>query len=662
LTLVLFVCGFPFQSEAVLKLARSADSHALAGHLQLLIDPSGEMELADVLAADKAGKFIPLPGFLNLGYTRSASWLRITISRGDDFPNDFFLWLEPPFINQLSVFVQETGRSDLASSYRRLEVGDHTAIKDRPMPHAAMVVPVSVDDDNERRVYIRAQTTSNHGLGGAFVTAERLAVQSLTWALFHGGFIAIALVVALINLIFALHLKDWTYGFYGIYALSLVPGQSAINGLFALLLPGQAHLLNDFFVGSGTGLGFAFFCLFVMQLLNTRDSFRWGHRYLVFIVLLGVVTTATATTVWYGDLARILLLNSYVLVVVVTTLGFIQWRRGLPAAGLYLVAFALTGLGGLISFSRALGLLPVNIFTLNSLEIGTAVHLIWMTLALSMRIRLAEEKLLAVSRDTEQRALQLAEGMVRELAEKQQQLAKALQSEQEIRNNLSVFIDMVCHEYRTPLSVLQTNLDIIKECLRKKLPIEEIRLEKISRAARRLAEVFSTALKNSFLHDTKITLQREPLVLMEYLRDCEKKIKELWGQENFSFSVQIPQNSVVNVDRKLLDTAIFNLVDNAVKYAHPETKIQVSIQQDKSHLHLEISNEVANLASVVGDELFRRFVRGNEASPAGGTGIGLYLVRRIIEQHSGRVTIEETADQHVVARITLPVETVGDQN
>lgn len=91
--------------DTSLVLNRSA-TYSLEGHLEMLSDPVGKLNLGDMLTGETATRFRKIPGFVNRGYTSEASWIRFSLSRSSSFPHDLFLSLGPSMLDNVTVYVQ----------------------------------------------------------------------------------------------------------------------------------------------------------------------------------------------------------------------------------------------------------------------------------------------------------------------------------------------------------------------------------------------------------------------------------------------------------------------------------------------------------------------------------------------------------------------------
>jgi two-component system sensor histidine kinase KdpD len=120
--------------------------------------------------------------------------------------------------------------------------------------------------------------------------------------------------------------------------------------------------------------------------------------------------------------------------------------------------------------------------------------------------------------------------------------------------------------------------------------------------------------------------------------------------------ISVPRQEVpVIADRKLVISALAQLIDNAIKYSVPESQININITMRDAEVVIAVQNEGQMIAPAHRERIFDRFYRapGTEQRPAG-TGLGLSIVRRIAEAHYGRVWTEGDADHGTIFVIALP--------
>jgi len=605
----------------------SSTDHELSGHMAWLSDPDGKISFAEVLAAQES--FQEIPGVLNRGYTSETSWVHFSFVRTEDFSSEFYLWLDHPYINNVTVYVQTGSDPGSETSYSRYDVGDHAPVSKRPLSHPNMVIPLTIQDHNAHSVYVRIQTNSSHSLSGRFLSSSDFIYTSNRTVFLQGGYFLIALVLGVFNLMHAIRLRDSIYTFYSGYLLTLGVRHLGAEGLMILIWPDAFHLLSDYLVGLGVMFNFCIFSFFVMRLFETRERFPWVHKYFQLIFSIGFIGSFFVKTEWYSLFAQLLIINGIVFTFLLLGLATRLMRQGVPEAKLYLIAFLPSSIGGIVLFLMLLGFLPVNWLTSNSLFIGSIFHMILTSLALTERVLMAEQKALLLSRDAEQIAIDRADKMTIDLQNKQKQLEQALVKEQRIRNSQAYFIDTISHEYKTPLAIIRANLDTLIMIEGKKTAMQEP-FAKMDRAIRRLVEIFELAVDNHH-HYQKNNIPMEPL-----MNEIIMEAKSIWG-ERFRVDIHIKDSFYVRGDKSFLKTALLNLLDNAIKYSPDGDSVNIALKNNRTTCDISIINKIDTKGDIDTNMIFDKFFRSSAHRNIEGKGIGLYIVHEIIKRHSGDI-------------------------
>ncbi|HWI40917.1 MAG TPA: sensor histidine kinase, partial [Verrucomicrobiae bacterium] len=472
-----------------------------------------------------------------------------------------------------------------------------------------------------------------------------------------GAFIGICLIVATINMVLAVRLRDRLYAYFSLYVLTHVAGAAGMEGLLPLFWPSAAHHLSDYLGEGGIALGASTFALFVMRLFETRRGSA-SHRYFLLTCLLGVAGFLAIPLGMHHRIGPLLAMNGLLFISVVTALGIGLVRRGIAAGHLFLTAFTVSNLGSVIAFLRLLGVVPLTWLTLYSLPLGTVLSMVLMTLALTRRVQAAEEKALAASREAEQRAITIAAGMTRELQEKQRKLTEALATEREALDRQVRFVEMVSHEYRTPLAIIRANLDILemKEGHPRSLSPN---IGKMKRAVTRLVEVLEVSLEGGRVkHRTDVPAWEE-IDLLPFLKDVVEEAKGLWGGR--IVELEGDAEGRLKGDRSLLKTLFLNLIDNAFKYSAEHSTVRVSVAREKGTLAVAVADSGRGIPPGELASVFEKYFRGGGSTDTPGAGIGLYLVRRITQQHGGEITIVSPgAGTVVTVRLPLSVAAAAE--
>jgi two-component system phosphate regulon sensor histidine kinase PhoR len=224
------------------------------------------------------------------------------------------------------------------------------------------------------------------------------------------------------------------------------------------------------------------------------------------------------------------------------------------------------------------------------------------------------------------------------------------------------FVANVSHELRTPLSILRGYIETLLDS--PKTPREELTriLRVMERHSDRLELLVEDLLTLAQLESGNPNLQMGTLDLSSFLpemvRDWEKKLTS----KQLNMSVDVPTDlSPIRVDRTRLQEALYNLLDNAVKYSREHGEIRLSARQRDSEIELTVSDDGIGITKEDLPRIFERFYRADKArgpDKVRGTGLGLAIVKHIAQLHGGRVEAESELDKGTTIRVVLPVDIV----
>lgn len=213
------------------------------------------------------------------------------------------------------------------------------------------------------------------------------------------------------------------------------------------------------------------------------------------------------------------------------------------------------------------------------------------------------------------------------------------------------------HELKTPLTIMQGELENALQAANpgtreqrvySNLMEETHRLKGITRNLLLLAQADAGQLK----------LAREPVPLSALLEDLVEDARILGSPQRLQFEVSAESGLVVNGDRALLQTALSNLVTNAVRYNQMNGRVCLSVQRAGSNALITLGNTGPGIPPEDQSRVFERFYRARKsAAGAGeGTGLGLSLALEIVRAHSGELTLKESGVSWTCFEVALPLK------
>lgn len=213
------------------------------------------------------------------------------------------------------------------------------------------------------------------------------------------------------------------------------------------------------------------------------------------------------------------------------------------------------------------------------------------------------------------------------------------------------FMMAITHELKTPIAIANLNL----ETLQKHKLSEEQQQHLISNTlqeAGRLNSLCNNLLLTSKIESGDYEVTTEKIDLGELVTESVNDFTMRYPKRNISLHAA---NILITGDRLLLQMAVNNLIDNAIKYSGKEEKIEIELKKEKDHIQLLIKDNGKGIPDEEKNKIFTKFYRvGNmHTKEAKGTGLGLYLTKQIIEQHNGNITVTKNNPQGSIFEVNL---------
>ena len=237
----------------------------------------------------------------------------------------------------------------------------------------------------------------------------------------------------------------------------------------------------------------------------------------------------------------------------------------------------------------------------------------------------------------------------------------ALKAEQDaVQQNINL-IDMISHEYRTPLSVINSCIDLVerKYCL-DSLPGIEKQLSSMREASQRLLNIFESSLnKNVGRYDVSVKL--EQFNIIELVDLAISFMRCTYPRHIFSVSFE-KKKCIVCGDKELMMTAVSNLLDNACKYSKGGSRVIVRISNLEVKCLIEIEDQGNGIGKADIQNIFTKFYRSEHAGDKRGSGIGLFMVKQILDIHEGSISVESVLGQGSSFKVLIPIINLKGKN
>jgi PAS domain S-box-containing protein len=220
----------------------------------------------------------------------------------------------------------------------------------------------------------------------------------------------------------------------------------------------------------------------------------------------------------------------------------------------------------------------------------------------------------------------------------------------------SDFVSFVSHQLRTPLAGMNWMLELAAECERLPSDAHEY-ISNAREAAARLVSLVNDLLDIARLEAGRIVMSPEPVLLADATQSVLTELESLIAEKGLQVSVDADGAATVLADPQLVRQVVMNLISNAIKYNNPGGRLDIRIAALQDALEWSVRDTGMGIPRAAQSRLFEKFFRADNAvaQEVEGTGLGLHLVRLIIEQAGGRVWCESEQGAGALFAFTLPV-------
>lgn len=604
--ILLFLLSGKVSAQEAITLTAGSGSIPLEGHISWLRDTGGRLNPE---TAHAAPGWTPLEGVPNFGFTSDAIWLAFRISHPVNSQQSWRLEINNALLEDVRLY--QKGPTGAWSEQR---AGSHLPHSDWP---AATRAPTFTIDPmpGTSALLVRLETRNAMStvikLWSADSFLDHALTENLAWGLYFGTYALVILTQCMFWFWTRERLSGWyvpyaILNFLGLFLTSGIP-QNLLNLTAPLATPLLGALLCI-----NTLIGLKYFAV----LIELNEAMPKTHRYL--LLGFGALTIAALLLVLSGHYAagvQTIQITTLLIMLIQLAIALRLLVRGHAPARIFLYVFVFFYIGIAIRYLRNLGFLPAGILTDYSIQAGSLAHMVVMNLFIIYRYNA---------------------------------LKQALTLEMNARQEQRDFVAMVSHEFRTPLAIISTSVQQLAANLTAPLEKSLRRCSNIQSAARRMDEMITNYLSSERMENLGRHIHRDQCRPAEILRHLAQD----WPDRSIEL-VEDSAPETLRCDPELLQLALRNLLANADRYAPSGTPITLRSSVDGNYWHITVIDHGPGLKSDELPRIFQKYFRGSASQGKPGAGLGLFIVRNIIEAHGGTVNAQSREGQTMFT-ISIP--------
>ncbi|QXI05561.1 response regulator [Pseudomonas tensinigenes] len=622
--LMLLFC-LPLMASAV-EFDEFTQSLPLGRSLQVFEDPSGQASIADVRAQAAAGNFKAHDkDALNAGYSRSAFWLKIDLHYRPSNPSAQRTWLlelaYPP-LDHLDLYMP-----DAAGDYLLVrQTGDALPFASREIRQNNYLFGLSFKPDQQQTVYLRLASEGSIQapvtLWSSTAYLEDQPVRLYVLGIIYG----VLLGMVVYNLFIYLSVRDTSYLYYIFYIASFGLYQLSVNGAAVEYFwpdnPWWANAATPFFIGCAGLFG----SQFARSFLQTKNHSRWLDRLLIALIAFGALVVGLSLMTSYALSLRLATILALTFTVVIFAAGILAWWRGLRVARYFIIAWSAFLLGGIVNTLMVLGLLPNVFLTMYASQIGSAIEVALLSLALADRINAMREQQAQTLYDAGQKLEVL-----------NQQLAHSNKLKDE-------FLATLTHELRTPMNGVIGSLELMQTV--EMDPELEQYQQTAAGSARDMMRMVNGILTLTELQAGKLKAAPGSFSLRGVVEALRVQFDGNAASKSLDFKVDVLPTlpDRLHGDSAKLAQCLECLLDNAIKFTRVGGLALRVTGKPSTGNRLALSFAVIDTGIGFTDlgeaTMYQRFFQldGSMTREYGGLGVGLAICRQLVELLGGKLT------------------------
>ena len=632
---------FLFQAEAYgrpLAINQISDSIALNNYTSYHQDSTGKLTIDEILDGNQDLIFKPFgEAPILFDFTDATYWLKINLINTSAQSQSGVLEIGYPLLDDVKVYtIDSSGLKNV------LQLGENADFSDRPVRHRNFIVPLQLASMGKIQLIIKVQTGSPIYVPLKMWTWTSFVESESTTVTIQGIYLGVVFVMALYNLFVFFSLRIKTYLYYVFCIICFAGWLTALNGMsYQYLWPNSPWWAEkNLFFFYGMGVGFA--SLFANQFLELKQHTPRMHAVIRIIGAGGCLVALGSFVLPYSSITLIGNIMSVVGVPCLFAAGLIRWQQGNRAAGYYTLAWGSLLLGAMTLSLTVLGVLPINDFTVNAPQVGSAIEVILLSFALARKFKTLTDEKLQVQKDAADSLQQKVEERTRDLNQALQDLkiSETKLATQARLTSIGHLVTGVVHEVGNPLNFLRGSLEMVREGIEEADPKEALASKQVQKSvdmAERATERISVVLENLRTFLAQGELELAPINPEQSIQSTLAFVQRDMDEQKIEAILDIHPCPAIEANDGVIRQVVLNIVINAMQAMEGGGTLNIQLEPADQEVRLSIRDSGPGIPADIRESIFDPFF--TTKPPGESMGLGLSVTHEMVASYGGSIEL-----------------------
>ena len=629
--ILLLLISLNCMANEVITLSDKQGQYDIGHSVSILTEHGESLTIKNILSPSLKKQFKQSqsadPGF---GFTTNTYWLKFSVNNQRSNQDSLILQIANPLLDDIQFYSRENNAFVLKNS-----IGRNYPVAQRDIKHHFYLIKINPPRNQITDYYLRVQSADNLTIPLSIWDVETHRQYSYNEQAVLGIYYGAVIVMILYNLFLFFSFKDRNYLLYvaSIFVSHLVV-QACFNGYIAIyFLPDSSEILKLLTPVSAC-VAAILASLFAISFLHVRNYAINFYYFLNLQIawLIGLILLMISGG--YGEYTYLVPASIVVTACSSLAIGVICLVRGFRAARYYLLAWGVFSIGVLSYIGLQFGFVPVNIFTQHSMQLGAALEMTLMSMALGDRINM----------------------MMHEKVEIEEKLNQILVQSEQFKNQ---FLNNISHEFRTPLNAIIGFSEMLQEEVAELDPEEAIDdLKRIEESGYFLLSIVNRLLEFTKAESGVDDYRPQMVVLKHVISAAVEAIKKHEKTNNNQLTLNCPDSIQIENDPYKLGQIFANIISNAYKFTkNGEITITVSNIKRNEQKMVMISIKDTGIGMDDMGKIFQMFnqLDNSDTRAYGGLGVGLSLVHRLCEMINAEIDVKSKKNKGTDFQLYLMV-------